>query len=146
MRVYGYHAGSPGYISAEFGVDDQEWSELSDRWSASGGGPRRNVHLFGTEIPGEALTREELLEVSTRRRALLAWEAKDDSALSRAQAQESADHDAWSVSLDAEEGCKVAQAIMARGLPADECREHVISHLHRGCSHTHARPGLSLVN
>ena len=145
MRVYGYHAGSPGYISAEFAVDDQEWSALSDRWSASGGGSRRTVCLFGTEIPGEALTREEMLAVSTRRRALLTWEAKDDSGLSRAQEQEFADNDAHGVRLDAEEGCKEAQAIMARGLPRDECREHLNSHFHHGCGHILDRPGLSLV-
>jgi len=141
MRVFGYITGKPGYIITEFGVRDEEWTAEVSRVTS-----RKAIDVDGWRIPGEALTREEMLAVSTRRRALLAWEAKDDSALSRAQAQELVDNEALAVRMDAEEGCKVAGQIMARGLPADECLEHARRHLHVGCGHIYARPGLSLVD
>ena len=138
MRVYGYVAGNPGYVVAEFGVRDEEWTENQHV-------SRKAMDVDGWRIPGEALTREEMLTVATRRRALLAWEEKDDSGLCKAQVADLRDELTTSVRLDAEEGCRVAGEVIARGLPEDECLEHVRRHTHVGCGHIYAQPALTVV-
>jgi hypothetical protein len=67
---------------------------------------------------GEKLTREELLAVSTRRRALAAWEARDESAFEAGQAAKRRDDALANLKMWAIEGCSHARRLLdERDLP-----------------------------
>ena len=127
MRVFGYVEGSPGYIAGEIATTEHDWAEVE----------RRGLSRTSLEdIPGEACTREELLAVSTRRRALLAWEGGDDSVMERTEADFRYENESEEVRMFALEGCLEAQAIVSRGLDRAECSwwAHVHSCERDGCA------------
>jgi hypothetical protein len=125
MRVYMYRPGRPGFILAEAVVEESIWTQ-----HLAGHVGRRFVadHLCPLDVD-ELLTRDEMLEVSTRRRALLAWEADDDAPFNEGMDRRWADLAADNVREEAAMGCPDAQAIIARGLDPEEAdqfqREHV---------------------
>ena len=120
MRMFVYEPGEPGQrgsIRAEFFVPEAEVDAID-------GGTWAPSH----SDQGEIVTREQLLAVSTRRSALLAWEAGDDRTAE-------ADHLTFkrnivedAVRRNALDGCVDAGRILARGFDLAEAEGHLDAH------------------
>jgi hypothetical protein len=122
-RLYIYSRG--GFIRAEIAVTESEWGQVR-----AGLCPPDGVLDISLNEHSEALERDELLAVSTRRRAPLAgrletttrsrWRRSSDGLRSSSR---------QSVREHAALGCHQAQGLVAAGIPAEEARlfgaEHV---------------------
>jgi len=128
MRLYIYEPGLPGFIRAELAVTESEWGQvLAGHCGAEGvlDGPTLNAHT-------EVLERHELLAVSTRRRALLAWEAREDDAFEAAQERWRREADIGEVREHAGRSCPEALELVRAGMPAEESRRFAANHVCRG--------------
>jgi hypothetical protein len=125
-RLYIYDRA--GFIRAEHAVTESEWGQVR----AGVCGPEGVLDISLNERT-EALERDELLAVSTRRRALLAWEARDDVTFEAAEQQRWLAADVQTVREHAGLGCSEALELVAAGMPPEETRrfgaEHVCGRL-----------------
>jgi hypothetical protein len=131
MRMYAYRPGPPGYILAEVALTEEQWAEVSsgamDRYLIDG------LSAFaGAASRVEVLSRDELLAVSTRRRALLAWEADEDSAFEHGEAKERRRWAEGEVREHAACGCPEALELVAQGMASEAVRSFVAEHLCEG--------------
>jgi hypothetical protein len=121
-RLYIYDRG--GFIRAEIAVTDSEWGQVRTGVC----GPDGVLDISLNERT-EVLERDELLAVSTRRRALLAWEARDDDAFEAAEKRRWLAVDVQTVREHAGLGCSEALELVAAGIPSEEARRFGAEHV-----------------
>jgi hypothetical protein len=124
MRLYLYRTGRPGFVLAEAAVKESMWAE-----HLAGQVDRRFLADQLCPADEELLTRSEMLEVSTRRRALLAWEARDDVPFEHGMESWGAELDDQTVRDEAARGCPDALAIISRGLDRQDVEQFVREHV-----------------
>ncbi len=131
MRLFVYQAGNPGFVLSECVMPDAEWAEHVEQGANPATSMWVNVETGYPDAKDrpryEVLTREQMLEVSTRRRALLLWEAKDDEAFEKTQTVARYNSYLDDVRLGAKEGCSMALEVLALDEPPFERLVDVVS-------------------
>jgi hypothetical protein len=126
MRLYIYDRA--GFVRAEIAVPDSEWAQVR----AGRCGPEGVLDISLNES-SEALERDELLAVSSRRRALHAWEARDDNKFEATMERRWLEADVQTVKEHAGWGCSEALELVRAGMPPEETHrfgaEHVCGRL-----------------
>jgi hypothetical protein len=121
-RLYVYDRG--GFIRAEHAVTESEWGQVR-----AGLCPPDGVLDISLNEGCEVLERDELLAVSTRRRALLAWEARDDDAFEATEMRRWLEADVQTVHEHAALGCHQALELVRAGMPPEETRQFGAEHV-----------------
>jgi hypothetical protein len=123
-RFYVFTPGSPGYISAEVAV-----RELTDEHEARAWADDSWSHHW---LPYRIVSRSEALMVPLYRKALEAWERRDDSVLQATETAEVLESRRREAAGHAGLGCSVASTALAA--EDDEAiRAAVNEHVHEGC-------------